>query len=162
MTVAVLERSAGAAVRAVADGLDVPAWQVADADVAAQLRDVDHGIRLLEARAVELAAQAGQRGLPARHGCRRLTQWVQQVLPTAAAARVARLAGRAEALFTRPVAADLAATRAALLSGQISGEQADVITAAVAALVPPAVPPGTVDATTLDEAEELLLDHAHR
>ena len=109
----------------------------------AGLRDVDHGMRLLEARAVELAAQAQQRGLPARQGCRRLSQWVQQVLPTLAPARVARLAGRAEALFTRPVATDLAATRSALLSGQISGEHADVVTATVEALVPPAVPAGT-------------------
>jgi hypothetical protein len=77
----------------------------------------------------------------------------------------AGLARRAERLYTAPVAAELTATREALMSGVVRAEQADVIAAPIQAITPPAVPVGpdgvpVVDEQTLAEAQAFLLAEA--
>ncbi len=142
------------------DALEVPVWQLADEALPGELQRLARAVRVLSARAVEVAAQAQQRGLPARAGHRRLAGWVAQALPTTSEGETARLARRAEALYCSPLAAGLAPTRQALSAGRICGPQADMITQTLAALVPPAVPPGTVDDVAVVQAQALLLREA--
>src|SRR4051794_9867141 len=94
------------ALQAAVEAFAVPVWRLSGQRLAEGMRPLQPGIPLLSARAVALAAQALTRGLPGRLGCRRLAQWVRHVLPTQTTAEAARLARRAEALFTSPAAAD--------------------------------------------------------
>jgi hypothetical protein len=155
-----LAAALGAALDAVSDALAVPTWRLGDGELVEGLQVFEQLARLAAAGSVRLAAQAQQRGLPGQGGHRRLSGWVQAVLPTATGGEAHRLARRAEVLFGSPAAAELAPTREALLAGEISGSQADAITDTLTALLPPVVPAGLVPEEAVAESQTLLLDQA--
>jgi hypothetical protein len=64
------------------------------------------------------------------------------------------------ALFTDPVAAALAETRAAALSGQVSSRHVSAIAAAVVRLSPPSTPVEVVDQDTRRDAQRVLAGQA--
>jgi hypothetical protein len=147
-------------VRGLGELAQVHPWQVPDDRLGRTLADLDHVARLAEAQALRFVAEAGSRGLPGQGGHGRLSQWVREQLPTTSPRAAAAVARRAEQLFTRPVAVELAATREALLGATIRPEQADVVADAVEALVPPSSPTGVVDVETLAQAQTFLLAEA--
>ncbi len=150
-----------AAAQAALDGVaDVEAWTLSDQQVTQGVVRLQRLSRLVAAQQLRLVAEAETRGLPAKAGHRRPSGWLRSVLPTLTAGQAAALAGRAETLFTAAVAAELTATRDAVLAGDVALDQAEVVAGAVAALVPPQSPAGTVDAVTLVEAEAFLLQQA--
>jgi hypothetical protein len=117
-------------------------------------------VRLAQAQSARLLAEADARGLPGQDGHARWEPWLRAQVPTASPRGAAVLARRAERLFAGPVAADLAPTREAMLSACLSGEQVDVVSVTIATMCPPVCPPETVDAGTLAEAQQVLLEHA--
>src|SRR4051794_26690123 len=106
---------AAAALAQVVAGLDrlaaVASWQAGDDDLAAAVAGLAQVVRLAEAQTVRLAAEAAGRGLPGRQGHGRLAGWVQAQQPTTSPREAIATARRAEALYARPVAAELAPTR---------------------------------------------------
>ena len=119
---------------------------------------------------VAVGVKAGTRGLPRQAGfgpgrgvkggdTAALAAWVRSLvnLSRPDARQVAEVGA---VLFTDPVAADLAQTRAAAWSGQISARHVTVIADAVTELSPPHVSTDIVDEQTRHDAQQLLVEHA--
>jgi hypothetical protein len=144
-------------------------WRLSDDDLAAlvQVSEVAHR-RLLMVQ-VAAAVEAGKRGLPRQAGfgpsrdvhydTAALGAWLRSLINvTRGQARHRAEVGAA--LFTDPVAADLAETRAAALSGQVSSRHVTAIADAVAKLSPPMTPVDMVGEDTRRDAQRLLAEHA--
>src|SRR4249919_2113871 len=109
----------GRVLSGLADLATVPAWQVSDDGLARAVAGLDRVVRLASAQQLRLAAEAGARGLPGKHGHARLEHWIREQVPTTSPRVAAAAARRAERLFTSAIAADLAPTREAVLAGQV-------------------------------------------
>jgi hypothetical protein len=151
-------------------------WRLSDDDLAAMVGHSEVGRRRLLMVQVAAAAEAGKRGLPRQAGfgpgrgvtggdTAALAAWVRSLV-NVSRGQARQVAEVGAALFTDPVAADLAETRTAAVSGQITARHVNVIAAAVAQLSPPLAPtdPVTgetaVDEDTRREAQRLLAAHA--
>jgi hypothetical protein len=144
-------------------------WRLSDDDLAGlvQVSEVAHR-RLLMVQ-VKAAVEAGKRGLPRQGGfgpsrgvhadTAAVGAWLRSLVNvTRGEARHRAEVGAA--LFTDPVAADLAETRTAALSGQVSSRHVSAIADAVAKLSPPMTPVDAVDEDTRRDAQRLLVEHA--
>jgi hypothetical protein len=138
----------------------VPSWQASETDLSAAVAGLDQVVRLAHAQTTRLLAEAGSRGLPAQQGHARWEHWLRAQVPTASPRAAALLARRAERLYASAVAAELAPTREAMLSARINPEQVDVVSQTIQALCPPSCPAEVVDADTMGEAQQVLLDCA--
>ncbi|WP_426565665.1 DUF222 domain-containing protein [Angustibacter sp. McL0619] len=148
------------AISAVAELAQAESWQLSDAELIASVAGLEHATRVIAAHSTRLLADAGSRGLPAKSGHGRLAHWLREVVPTMSPGQAAGQARRAERLYSTPTAADLAPTRHAMLTGELAADQVDVVSRTVEGLLPPSVPAGTIDAETLHEAQDFLLDQA--
>jgi hypothetical protein len=144
-------------------------WRLSDDDLAALVQVSEVGHRRLLMVQVAAAVEAGKRGLPRRDGfgpsrgvhadTAALGAWLRSLVNvTRGEARHRAEVGAA--LFTDPVAADLAEARSAALSGQVSSRHVTAIADAVAKLSPPTTPLEVVDELTRRDAQRLLVEHA--
>ena len=119
---------------------------------------------------VAAAVEAGKRGLPRQAGfgpargvhggdTAALGSWVRSLV-NVSRGEARHRAEVGAALFTDPVAADLAETRAAALSGQVSSRHVTAIADAVANLSPPVTPVDVVDEDTRKDAQRVLAEQA--
>jgi hypothetical protein len=144
-------------------------WRLPDEDLGALVQVSEVAQRRLLMVQVAAAVEAGKRGLPGRAGfgpgrgahgdTAALGAWVRSLV------NVSRGEARHRAevgavLFTDPVAADLAETRAAALSGQVTSRHVSAIAAAVAKLSPPRTPADVLDEETRRDAQRVLVENA--
>lgn len=145
-------------------------WQLPDGDLArlVQVSEVAH--RRLVMIQVAAAVEAGKRGLPRQAGfgpgrsvhggdTAALGGWMRSLV-NVSRGEARHRAEVGAALFTEPVAADLAETRAAALSGQVSSRHVVAIAAAVTRLSPPTTPTDVVDEDTRRDAQRVLAENA--
>jgi hypothetical protein len=149
---------------------DCEPWRLPDEDLAALVQVSEVAQRRLLMVQVAAAVEAGKRGLPRQAGfgpgrgatgadTAALGAWVRSLVNvTRGEARHRAEVGAA--LFTDPVAADLAETRAAALSGQLSTRHVSAIAAAVVQLSPPTTPVDVVDDDTRRDAQRVLVENA--
>jgi hypothetical protein len=147
-------------------------WRLPDEDLAALVQVSEVAQRRLLMVQVAATVEAGKRGLPARAGfgpgrgvhgeAALLGAWLRSLVNvTRGEARHRAEVGAA--LFTDPVAADLAETRAAALSGQVTSRHVSAIASAVVKLSPPVTPVDVVDVVddeTRADAQRLLAEQA--
>ena len=143
-------------------------WRLADDDLAAlvQVSEVAHR-RLLMVQ-VAAAVEAGKRGLPRQAGfgasrglhadTAALGAWVRSLV-NVSRGEARHRAQVGAALFTDPVADNLAETRTAALCGQVSSRHVSAIADAVAKLSPPMTPVDVLDEETRRDAQRLLVEH---
>ena len=142
---------------------DVGPWQASDAEVADLVVGLETACRSLAGVQLAVIADGIDRGLPfttgAGTGQSAPGRWVRSLV-SVNPGEAGRRAALASAVFTGPRAAELAATRDAVLAGSISTAHAQVVVTAVEQLLPPHTPAGLVDDATRVEAQTLLLDAA--
>src|SRR4051794_2191661 len=94
-------------------------WQEHDDGLAEVVAGLDLLAQVVAAQSAKYLAEVAARGLPGKFGHGRLAHWIRQTCPTMSASRASAQERRAEQLYRRPVSAELAATRRAMLAGQL-------------------------------------------